>query len=1121
MLIWHDLIPHQKFYWPGVVACDGRGSPATPRYHRAAAGSLTVFGYRFLSRCFCRWFRVRLSCLTLLLVCGLAAAAQYSPSTDDYVMQAWNTDSGLPDSSVTSIAQTPDGYLWIGTLHGGLVRFDGTSFVGFDPGNTPELHSIEMHQLLVAPSGTLWIGNAEGGLISHQNGQFQFEYWNNDTPHSWVANIVAEHTNMIEFSSFFGLILRRTVLGASNRWETIVPAEGVSLPNLFADESGTIWYLTTRGCLAQLRGTNSVILRQPPGLAGTAVNVLTKDSSGRIWAATPNHLAYWNGQVFVDATPTNGPPEFNVQAMVPCPGGGFWMLCDACLRKFDGRQWTFIEQGGRNGVSTEWSAGMAQNEFTLLFAGSEGGAWFWRKPEGLGHISVSGRVSWVRDVRDRPLARIRCWCEDHEGNVWVGLGDGRLARLRPRLFHLVWPPESVDNEAANSVCQDEAGAMWFGTGGEKVLRWKNEAFQTFEPPITSQVLDTKVLASGDGKIWIGSVQNGLLEFEKGLFSFPFPIQSIGTVVRCLYRDRQGDLWIGNEFGLFRWNGKTLKEFTAQDGFTPAYVTAITGDPAGDLWMGTALGELRRLQDGKFQTFLPEDSLTDKAVLRAAASANPMAELMRGTLSGGERFWALDADTNGVLWIGSLGGGLLRFKDGRFVRFTTRVGLPSDHVSQILEDDRGRLWLGTRVGIVRADKAALNAWADGGSVQPFFDSYGQADGMPALECSGGSQPNCWRDRTGRLWFTTVRGAVWADSTVLRENRLPPPVLIEDVRVDGASLLKNGVASSPALMPASIRVEPGRHFVEFKFTALSFTSPDKVRFKSRLAGLDPKWLDGDGRRAAGYNYIPPGTYHFEVLACNNDGYWDENPASVEVSVMPFFWQRWWFRVAVVLAMLAVIFGFYFTRLSRLRALERLRLRIARDLHDEVGSNLGTISLLAQMMEQTPTPDDATQVRALAMQTVDTLRDIIWFIDPKHDQLGDLVARLEETARLMLGGLKYRFTQEGEFGSANVSLAFRRNVLPLFKEALHNILKHAHASEVAISVRRQDDRFEFCIQDNGTGFNPAQIRPGNGLRNLRKRTAEIGGQVEITSGPGTGTSIRFAAPITQTRDWFKSEA
>lgn len=1102
------------------MACDRRASPANPRCDRAAAALLPVFLCRILSVRFHRLFWVRLSCLTLLLICGLAAAAQFSPSADDYVMQVWNTDSGLPDSSVTSIAQTPDGYLWIGTLHGGLVRFDGTSFVGFDPGNTPQLHSIEMHQLLVSPSGTLWIGNAEGGLISHRNGQFQFEYWNNDTPHSWVANIVAEHTNMVEFSSLFGLILRRTGMGASNRWETIVPSDGMSLTGLFADESGTIWYLTTSGCLAQLRGTNSVILRQPPGLAGPMVNALAKDASGRIWAATQNHLAFWNGSTFVDATPTNGPPEFTVQSMLPCPRGGLWMLCDACLRKFDGRQWTLIEQEVRNGVSAEWSAVITGNEFTLLLADTEGGAWFWRKPEGLGHISGSGRVSWVRDARDRPLARIRCWCEDHEGNVWVGLGDGRLARLRPRLFHLVWPPESVDNEVANSVCQDPAGAMWFGTGGEKVLRWENGAFQSCEPPITGQAMETKVLSNGDGKLWIGSVQNGLQELEHGHFSRPFPSQSIGTVVRCLYRDREGDLWIGNEFGLFRWNGTELKEFTARDGFTPAYVTAITGDPAGDLWMGTALGELRRLHDGKFQTFLPEDSLTDKSVLRAAASANPMAELMRGTLSGGERFWALNTDKEGVLWIGSLGGGLLRFKDGRFARFTIRNGLPSDHVSQILEDDRGRLWLGTRAGIVRADKAALNAWADGGGVQPFIASYDQADGLPALECSGGSQPNCWRDRDGRLWFTTVRGAVWVDSSVLRENRLPPPVLIEDVRVDGASILKNGVASGPALMPASIRVEPGRHFVEFKFTALSFTSPDKVRFKSRLAGLDPKWLDGDGRRAVGYNFIPPGTYHFEVLACNNDGYWDEKPASVEVSVMPFFWQRWWFRVVVVLAVLAVIFGIYSARLSRFRALERLRLRIARDLHDEVGSNLGTISLLAQMMEQTPTRDDATQVRTLAMQTVDTLRDIIWFIDPKHDQLGDLVARLEETARLMLGGLKYRFTQEGEFGSANVSLAFRRNVPPLFKEALHNILKHAHATEVAILVRRQDDRFEFRIQDNGTGFDPSAKSHGNGLRNLRKRTAEIGGQVEITSRPGTGTSIRFAAPITQTRDWFKPE-
>lgn len=213
-------------------------------------------------------------------------------------------------------------------------------------------------------------------------------------------------------------------------------------------------------------------------------------------------------------------------------------------------------------------------------------------------------------------------------------------------------------------------------------------------------------------------------------------------------------------------------------------------------------------------------------------------------------------------------------------------------------------------------------------------------------------------------------------------------------------------------------------------------------------------------------------------------------------------------------------YSIRVSRLRALECLRLRIARDLHDEVGSNLGSISLLAQMMEQSPSSADATQVRGIAVQTIDTLRDIIWFIDPKHDRLSDLVARLEETARVMLAGVKHRFTQEGDFGSADLSLAFRRNVPPLFKESLHNILKHAHATEVDIRVRRQEDRFEFRIRDNGVGFDPARKSSGNGLRNLRKRAAEIGGVVQITSSPGGGTVVAFAARITQTRDWFKAE-
>ena len=1085
-----------------------------------------------LSVHFHRLFRAKLSCLALLLMCGKAIAAQFAPSTDDYVMKVWNTDSGLPDSTVTSIAQTPDGYLWIGTLHGGLARFDGISFTGFDPGNTPQLHSIEMHQLLVAPSGTLWIGNAEGGLISYKDGHFQFENWNNDTPRAWVANLLAERPGMTEFVSEGGLLFRRTTDGASNRWETIEPPDGRRSSDRFADADGTIWYLTLNGQVAQLRGTNAVILTQPPGLAGSVVNALGKDVFGRIWTASMNHLAFWNGHAFVDATPTNGPHDFDAQRLAPCPGGGFWVQVGDFLRKFDGKQWTVIEQKVTNGISEEWPAVTAENQFNLLFADSEGGLWFWRKPDGLGHISSSGRISWARDAEGKPLASLtpfRCWCEDHEGNVWVGLGDGGLAQIRPRVFHGVWPQEDVDSKAANSVCEGSDGAIWFGTAGKEVLRWNNGRFQTFEPTANSGALSITVYPGGEDRLRIGSVADGLMELENGKLSRPFPSANIGNVVRCLYCDAHG-LWIGNEFGLFRWDGSKLKVFTVQDGFTPAYVTAITGDASGNLWIGTALGELRCLREGKFLTFLPEDSRTDKSLLQAAVSANPMAEVKRGTLSGGERFWALYADRDGAIWIGSLGGGLLRFKDGRFTRITTREGLPNEHVSQILEDDQGQLWLGTGNGIVRVNKRALNAWADGRGDRPFFVAYDQADGLPALECSGGSQPNCWRARDGRLWFTTVRGAVWVDPSALSENRLPPPVQIEDIRVDGISILKtNGVAASLALLPASLRVEPGRHFVEFKFTALSFTSPEKVSFKWRLAGLDQSWEEGDGRRAATYNYIPPGDYRFEVLACNNDGYWSEQPASAAITVIPFFWQRGWFKAASSGAGMAMILGAVLTVqrrryrirmqvLERKHALERERTRIARDIHDQVGANLTKIGKQTDLLAQEPGMSASAQtlIDGVAETTREMLRsmdEIVWAINPRNDTLKRAINYLVHYTRDFLrpAGITYRLDLPVDLPVLPLSTEIRHNIFMAFKEALNNAVKHGQPSHIRLALDFQPHQLKLLVEDDGCGFNPATSQDeADGLDNMRQRLKSVGGDCLVESEPGQGTKVTFQVPL-----------
>jgi hypothetical protein len=1068
-----------------------------------------------------------LVCLLLMLAFGLGARAGDAPAAEDFLVQVWETDSGLPHSTVTSIAQTPDGYLWVGTLHGGLARFDGVRFVSFHPGNTPELRSIEIQKLLVDARGTLWVGTVVSALSSYRDGRFHFERQSSEVPQGWLGGVISSGTNSVALSSIHGWLFRGTRVDGTNRWETFQPAAAEFGFSLCADSQGVIWYRTPGGQLGQVRGNQFVPVLNPPGLRSQQINALITDTAGQLWVGTEKELARWDGQAFVNLTPTNGEPEVAVRQMAPSPDGTLWVWTDRELRKGRGQQWVArVESWGGEGPQSSAFPMSALGVSQSMFADSRGGLWVLHYGDGLWHVNASGKVSRVRAAQGLPSALVECWFEDREGNVWIGLTGGGLARVRVRAFHTVWPTGGLTHPAARSICEDTDGAMWFGTSGDTLLRWRNGEFTNFTPPIEQAVGTHLTVCPGDaGQLWVGSVQNGVVTLEGGKFSRPFPADAIGTVARVIYQDRAGRIWIGSEFGLFRWEQGKLKRFMAADGFTPAYVTAITEDTAGRLWIGTALGELRRYQNGQFTNYGPKDSPTDpQAAALAAASeegAKPQQNRSLGAQIGGERFWALHADAEGVVWIGVLGGGLLRFHDGQFTRYTSREGLPNEHVSQLLEDGRGQLWLGTRGGIARVSKAALNQFARGETLTAPFITYGKFDGLPAVECAGGSQPACWRSRDGRLWFTTVKGAVWVDADEARSNPLPPPVVIEEISVDGERVTEAGGAAGSSVVPAParVRIPAGRHYLDFKFTALSLTAPDKVRFKWQMAGLEEDWTPESGRRSASYSFVPPGDYEFRVRACNNDGVWSPTAAAIQLTVLPYFWRTWWFGTLTALVVVAILGAIYSARIARLRGLEHLRLRIARDLHDEVGANLGSISLLAQVMEQQPSRADASLVRGIAGETMDTLRDIVWFIDPKHDRLSDLVTRLNETARSMLPHISYQFHQTGDFRSARLPLAFRRNVPPLFKEALHNILKHAHATSVRITVRRWENQFQFCIADDGAGFDETAAPAGNGLKNMRRRAQEVCGRLEIVSRKGGGTTLTLTAPITQTRAWRKT--
>jgi len=1066
-----------------------------------------------------------MSLLAALLLGGPAPGATTSEVSagGDYLVETWDSDRGLPENSVVSLAQTPDGYLWVGTLHGGLARFDGTRFVNFDQVNAPALKSIEIHKLLVDAQGTLWIGNVEGGLISQRDGQFCFEYSNQDTPRSWVDEILSDHPGRLDLSTPSGMIFRRTEAAGTNRWQTVTPPDTHPLALLCEDADGVIWYRTANGQLAQMRGTNVVAFPSLPGLRPAAVKVLLKDARNRLWIGTDNGLAAWDGTNFRDRTPTNSAADVAVHQMMPCPDGGFWVMTARHLRKyFDGAWRVSLEllpdsAGGHSDPDS--LAG-----FALQFSDSHNGAWLWHEQKKLAHVSRDGKISRLGDAGGKVSGSVQCWLEDREGNLWLGLNDGGVARLRPRIFYATWPGQGVDSKAARSVCEDENGVKWFGTGGRQVWRLGEGAFTNFTPATPPNFFgDTKVCPAGAGDLWVGSVQNGLLRLHDGKFSRPFDEHKIGTVVRCFLRDHQGVLWIGNEFGLFRWDSaKGLQTFTRQDGFLPAYVLSLAEDKNGRLWCGTALGELLGQQAGTFVTFRPADTLTDPAAFLSAAEADPISEHKRGALSGGERFLALHFDGDGSLWIGSMGGGLLRFKNGKFSRFTARDGLPSDQVGQILEDDEDRLWLGTRAGVARVSRRDLNTFAEGGKHPPNFVTYGKSDGLPALECSSGSQPACWHGRDGRLWFTTAKGAVFVNPAELPVNRLPPPVQIEEVQVDGVA--HNLRTRSPSLI-----LSPGRHYLVFQYAGLSLTAPERVRFQCRLEGLEPDWVGVGSRRTASYSYLPPGHYTFAVRACNSDGVWNEAGAVLKFTVPPYLWQTWWFKLAAggagVSGLLGAVLLVQRRRhvagmqvLERRHALEQERMRIARDIHDHVGANLTKIGMQTNMLRNQPGMTAASQplIQGVADTTREMLQsmdEIVWAINPRNDTLENAINYLIHYARDFLrpAGIPYKLDMPVNLPDRFISTEIRHNLFMAFREALNNAVKHGHPRRIRLVLVLEPHRLKLAVEDDGCGFIPAAGRVGaDGLDNMRQRLESVGGRCWVESVPGRGTTVEFQLPL-----------
>ena len=417
-------------------------------------------------------------------------------------------------------------------------------------------------------------------------------------------------------------------------------------------------------------------------------------------------------------------------------------------------------------------------------------------------------------------------------------------------------------------------------------------------------------------------------------------------------------------------------------------------------------------------------------------------------------------------------------NGRIANFTTREGLPDNNISQILEDDSDRLWLGSSGGIACVSKRRLDELASGKISTVYPQLFGRAEGMLSEECTGGFYPAGLKTKSGLLWFSTLKGVAVINPRVQPATTLMPNTVLEEVLVDGVPEpmlhVSNPKAAQRIGQPENakprletLRITPGKHRVEFRYTGLRFDAPESIRFRYRLEGLDTDWVDAGTRRTAFYSYLPAGNYQFRVGACNSDGVWADSKAGLELLVLRHFWQTWWFITLAGLSLMVSVGGAVrivekkklqrrLKHLEQERALERERTRIAQDLHDEMGAKLCRISFLSEHARRGDLPpnelqDQITSISDASREVLHSLDEIVWAVNPQNDTLEHVASYIGQYAQeyFQMTGIQCELDIPAQLPPHPLSSQMRHHLFLATHEALTNILKHSGATHAKISM------------------------------------------------------------------------
>lgn len=970
-------------------------------------------------------------------------------------IQYLEVGQGLSYSFVHSILVDKNGYLWFGLDGNGLCKYDGNSITNYT--QRDGLLNNNITSLLEDDKGNIWIGS-DGGLS------------------------VFDGKNLTQYTKENGM-----------------PANAIS--SMYKDKKGNIWMNSFEIGHICYDGKKFYQYANTAKLPMEIIFPLFTDSQNNVWFRTKSGLAKFDGRRFINFPISKKSNDSSGYKIIEDRKGFIWVGTTwNGIYRYDGSK--IIHYTDKEGLSGNSILSLTDDKYGTIWIGTRYNGI--NKFDGINFTKYSITEGMTSNVISQVL-------EDKAGNIWCSTEGGGVNKLNDNGFKEIINKEQLGNSRVRPVMKDEHGNLWFGTETGNIYKYDGKDITRY---IINSVLQSEglrsMLADKKQNLWFGFTDNGgLYKYDKKKFLHFTNSSGINASnIMSILEDRNGVIWLGTfGGGINRIDANTFTYYNEKEKFASKSVFAILEDKKGNLWFGTQGGGVVKYDGTAFLTFSEREGMYGRGIT------------------------SIVEDEEGNLWFGTLGAGLCKFDGKSFTYFTDKQGLSFNDVWSLTEDSIGQFWAGTDKGLslLIPQKNSINQLQKKYSIY----SFGFQDGLKGTDFNLHS---VCIDNNNRIWWGTGKALITRDLNNVFVASTPSSLNLNHIEINGQFYdFRNIIDSNNhnfsfshvrpfTNYPQGLKLNYNQNHLTFHFSAIDWSAQDKIKYSFRLLGLDEGWSKPSDATITEYRNLSYGSYTLQVKAIGQSHIWTKI-ISYPFTIRPAFWQTWWFKTSIIIfASLLLLFISRLIYLTRLRkqkmilekqlAVQYERQRISSEMHDDIGAGLSGVKLLTEITKTKLKDKDAKNEIDKIYQSVSEIsakmKEVIWGLNTENDDLTSLIYFIQKQTRALLENYPAQLLIDIPEGFPDIKIRgeARRNIYLSVKEALHNIIKHAGADKITLSITC-NDKLVINISDNGKGINISVLdQSGNGLKNMQRRIENLHGVFHAQNH--NGTIITFEIPL-----------